>query len=98
MYYDDLFERAYAFDLETAINEYFENLGIDTKATIDYDRNDPDFETYDLTIYWEEDEDFKSFTVRNCQRLTEETLFDLWVRDREAQHQYYLEWLAEQTA
>ena len=78
------------FDLATAISEYLEENGIETDVTCDFDRNDPDYPTYDLCVYWEEDGDDRSFVYRNCQNLTPETLFDLWVRDREDQHEWHL--------
>lgn len=88
-HYEDLYE----FDLETAITEYFEELGIKTKVDVDFDYADPDFETVDLSIYWDEDGDRQSFHKRNAQRFTNEKLFELWVEEREALHAKYLEWL-----
>ena len=81
----------YQFDLQTAIEAYLANNGIECKVTVDYDPNDPDAPyTYDLNVDWYEDDDCQSFVVRDCQRFTEETLFDLWVRDREQTHAQYL--------
>ena len=83
----------YEFNLEGAITEYFEELGIEANVKVEFDYADPDFETVDLSIYWDEDDDRQSFHKRNAQRFTAEQLFDMWVEDREEQHEHYLEWL-----
>lgn len=80
----------YQFDLQTAIEEYLANNGINCEVTVDFDRNDPDYPTYDLTVDWYEDDNNQSFVVRNCHKFTDETLFDMWVRDREHTHELYL--------
>lgn len=82
------------FDLHEAITDYLTDHGIECEVTVDFDRNDPDYPSYDLNVDWYEDDDCQSFTVRDAQRFTFETLFDLWVRDRETQHAHYLDWLA----
>lgn len=82
------------FDLCEAITEYLTDHGIVCDVTVDFDRNDPDYPTYDLNVDWYEDDDRQSFVVRNAQHFNLETLYDLWVRDREAQHAHYLDWLA----
>lgn len=84
----------YEFNLEGAITEYFEELGIEANVEVGFDYADPYFETVDLSVYWYEDDDRQSFYMHNAQRFTDEQLFDLWVKDREEQHTHYLEWLA----
>lgn len=84
------------FDLCEAITEYLADHGIVCEVTVDFDRNDPDYPTYDLDVDWYEDDDRQSFVVRDAQRFTLETLYDLWVRERESLHAHYLEWLANE--
>ena len=87
------------FDLCEAITEYLADHGVECEVTVDFDRNDPDDAySHDLNVDWYEDDDRQSFTQRDAQRFTLETLYDLWVRDREAQHAHYLEWLKTETA
>ena len=87
------------FDLEGEITAYLDDLGIDHNVEVEFDRNDPDDDySCDLYVAWDEDDDRQSFVVRDAQRFTLETLYDLWVRDREAQHAHYLEWLKTETA
>lgn len=81
----------YQFDLQTAIEEYLADNGIKTNVTVDYAPNDPDAPyAYDLTVNWYDDGDNQSFVLRDCQRFTEETLFDMWIHDREQTHALYL--------
>ena len=84
------------FDLATEIAAYLDDLGItDHNVEVEYDRNNPDDEySCDLYVAWDEDDDRQTFVVRNAHRLTEETLYDLWVREREALHAHYLNWLS----
>jgi hypothetical protein len=89
----------YEFDLATAIAEHLDGLGISTEVDCDFDRNDPDrSNSYDLYVSWEEDGDTQSFTVRDCQRFTLEDLFDQWVRERDALHAHFLNWLANEAS
>lgn len=85
----------YEFDLACAIAEYLEERGILTDVEVEFDRNDPDNRhSCDLYVAWEEDDDRQTFTVPNAHRIDLETIFDLWVREREATHADYLACLA----
>lgn len=79
------------FDLATEIESYLADRGIDGNVCCEFDYNDPDnCYSVDLSVDWDEDDDRQSFVVRNAHRLTDETLFDLWVREREQLHSTYL--------
>lgn len=78
----------YQFDIQAAIEEYLTDNGINSKVSVDFDRND--YGTYDMDIRWYEDDDRQGFTVKNCDRYDIETLFDMWVQYREQTHLLYL--------
>ena len=74
-----------SFSLVDAIAQYLEEHGIDSKVDCYFDHPDPDaYRVVDLTVSWREDGERQWFTVRNAQRYDHETLFTMWVAERES--------------